>query len=140
MGNLQITYNDLENLIETAREDRPYLVYSYKLRKMPNPSGYNKLNNRSVIVCWVGKEEIEEKDSIALIILSEKESLEVHKNCIYVRKNGGKIKYAKYLHDFFTEKLIKINYNLEKSSKKELTKYNPTNWFPVVKLSYPVKV
>lgn len=52
MGYLQITYNDLENLIETARGDRPYLVYSYKLKKMPNPSGYNKLNDKSVIVCW----------------------------------------------------------------------------------------
>ena len=48
MVNLQITYNDLENLIETAREDSPYLVYSYKLRKMPNPSGYNKLNDKSL--------------------------------------------------------------------------------------------
>lgn len=140
MVNLQITYNDLENLIETAREDSPYLVYSYKLRKMPNPSGYNKLNDKSVIVCWVGKEEIDEKESVALVILSEKESLEIHKNCLYVRKNGGKIKYAKYLHDYFNEKLIKINYKLENSAKKELKKYNPTNWFPVVKLSYPVKV
>ena len=141
MGYLQITYNDLENLIETARGDRPYLVYSYKLKKMPNPSGYNKLNDKSVIVCWVGKEEIEDKESVALVILPEKESLEVQKNCIHVRKHGGKIKYTKFLHNYFTEKLFVINTELEKLEKKAAKKEEEKEeWFPVIKSSYQVKV
>jgi hypothetical protein len=41
MGVIQITYNDVQNMIEAASKDKPYLVYSYKLRKLPNPSGSN---------------------------------------------------------------------------------------------------
>ena len=106
MSNLQITYNDVENILLTANKEKPYLVYSCRNRKLPKPSGENKINDRQVLVCWASKED---KADVVIILLDETKTAELIEQCIKINRNGGKTKFIPFLYDKLQPVVTKLN-------------------------------
>lgn len=143
MAELQITYNDVENLLLTARLEKPYLVYSCKKQKLPKPSGENTINNRPVIVSWAGKED---KMDVVLVILDEAKTKEMLAMCVNVRKNGGKTKFIPFLYDKLQPVVMNLNREIAlKTAQSPLTKLKMelekgVGFVPVAKKTYNVGV
>lgn len=143
MSNLQITYNDAENILLTANKEKPYLVYSCRNRKLPKPSGENKINDRQVLVCWASKED---KADVVVILLDETKTAELIEQCIKINRNGGKTKFIPFLYDKLQPIVMNLNREIElKTAQSPLTKFKMElekgiGFVPVTKKSYVVHV
>lgn len=143
MSNLQITYNDVENLLLTANREKPYLVYSCRNRKLPKPSGENKINDRKVLVCWASKED---KADVVVILLDETKTAELIEQCIKITRNGGKTKFIPFLYDKLQPVVTKLNQEIDsKNVQSPLDKFKEEvakgiGFMPVIQKSYEVTV
>lgn len=95
MAELQLTYNDVENILATASKETPYLVYSQKSKNVPKQSSRNTVKGRPITVRWASEAE---RDYNVFYILDYDESLALSKLCLQVRANGGKVKFRETVY------------------------------------------